>query len=213
MPPDGLSIRLGDKPVDQERRLRDFKIPAVLAFARANVLNRVVIDSPTPKIGIVATGKSYLDLRQALIELGIDYKEAAKFGLRVMKVGMTWPLEPDGLRRFAEGLETVFVIEEKRPLLETQIRDILYHTHESRRPRVIGKKDPAGLPLLRDILDLNPAQIAVALARILPKDLWTEKMRNEVANLEARLARSGELTPIHERQPYYCSGCPHNTST
>jgi indolepyruvate ferredoxin oxidoreductase len=213
MPPGGLSIRLGDKPNDQEKRLRDFRIPAVLAFARANQLNRVTIDSPQPKIGIVATGKSYLDLRQALIELGIDYKAAAALGLRVLKVGMTWPLEPDGIKRFAEGLETVMVIEEKRPMLETQIRDILYDMHDSRRPRVIGKKDQAGLPLLRDILDLNPALIAMALARVLPRELWPEKMRSEIPALEERLRKSGELTAIHERQPYYCSGCPHNTST
>lgn len=213
MPPEGLNIRLGDKPTEQEKRLRDYRLPAVLAFARANVLNRVVIDSPKPKLGLVATGKSYLDLRQALIELGIGYKEAAAFGLRVMKVGMTWPLEPEGIKRFADGLETIMVIEEKRPLLETQIRDILFDTHADRRPRVIGKKDQAGLPLLRDILDLNPALIAVALARVLPKDQWTDKMRSEVPALEARLAGQGQLVPIHDRSPFYCSGCPHNTST
>ena len=114
----------------------EHKAYAALAFARANRLDRIVIDSPTPRLGIVTTGKSYLDVRQALDDLGIDERLAAEIGLRLYKVGMTWPLEPEGARHFAEGLEEVLVVEEKRQHLEYQLKEQLYNWREDVRPRV-----------------------------------------------------------------------------
>src|SRR5207302_10809460 len=111
MPPGGLNIRWPDQPLDQEYRLHRYKLAAALTFARANGLDGIVIDSPTPRFGIVTTGKSYLDVRQALDDLGIGEREAGEIGLRLYKVAMSWPLEPQGIRRFAEGLEEVLVVE------------------------------------------------------------------------------------------------------
>ena len=122
-------------------RLHKYKLYAALAFARANQLNRIVIDSPRRRFGIVTCGKSYLDVRQALDDLGIDDAHAAEIGLTVYKVGMTWPLERDGIRHFAEGLEEILVVEEKRALVENQLKEQLYNWNEKVRPRVIGKFD------------------------------------------------------------------------
>ena len=144
MPPGGLKIRWPDPPLVQEARLQEHKVYAALAYARANQLNRVVIDSPQPRLGIVTAGKSYLDVRQALDALGIDERLAAEIGLRVFKVGMTWPLEAEGTRHFAEGLEEILVVEEKRQLLEYQLKEELYNWCEDVRPRVIGKFDEKG---------------------------------------------------------------------
>ncbi|HNP04943.1 MAG TPA: indolepyruvate ferredoxin oxidoreductase family protein, partial [Rhodocyclaceae bacterium] len=141
LPPDGLNIRWPDPPLVQEARLLNVKLYAALAYARANGLNRVMIDSPAPRLGILTAGKSYLDVRQALDELGIDERLAAAIGIRLYKVGMVWPLEPDGVRRFAEGLEEILVVEEKRQLLEYQLKEELYNWREDVRPRVIGKFD------------------------------------------------------------------------
>ena len=122
LPPDGLNIRWPDPPLVQEARLLNHKLYAALAYCRANGLNKLIIDSPTPKLGILTAGKSYLDVRQALDELGIDDQLAAEIGIRLYKVGMVWPLEPEGVRQFAEGLEEILVVEEKRQLLEYQLK-------------------------------------------------------------------------------------------
>lgn len=213
LPKNGLGIRLGDTPHAQERRLRDHKIPAVIAFAQANVLNRIVMDSETPRIGIVSAGKSYLDLRQALDDLGIGDKEAAALGLRVLKIGMTWPLEPAQIARFAHSLEEVFVIEEKRDLIEGQIKSILFNMDAGRRPRVYGKLGRDGQPLIRSILDLDASYVTLAMAKILGQEQWTPRMRTLVARLERKSAEVDATAALYERAPYYCSGCPHNSST
>ncbi|NWH07356.1 MAG: indolepyruvate ferredoxin oxidoreductase family protein [Alphaproteobacteria bacterium] len=213
MPQGGFGIRLGDTPQDQERRLREFRVPAVRAFSRENVLNRVVLDSPNARVGIVTTGKAYADFRQALIDLGLDNHEIARLGLRVLKVGMPWPLDYEPVRRFAEGLETILVIEEKRDFVETQVRSAIYDMPDSGRPRVEGKFDHEGRPLLRSILDLTPSMIAKALSRFFPREQWSPQMAAHLALIEAKNRETQGLSIIHERQPYYCSGCPHNTST
>ncbi|MEM9685073.1 MAG: indolepyruvate ferredoxin oxidoreductase family protein, partial [Pseudomonadota bacterium] len=123
-PADGVNIRLPDDLIPQEVRLRHFKLPAVGAFLRANQIDKIKLDSPNPRLGIVTAGKSWLDVAQALEELGIDADAAAKMGLRVYKLGITWPIEPEGLVRFAEGLEEILVIEEKRGFIEDQIKTI-----------------------------------------------------------------------------------------
>ena len=213
LPKDGLSIRLGDNPQAQEKRLREYKIPAVIAFAHTNVLNRVVMDSPDARIGIVTAGKSYLDLRQALDDLGIGDAEAAALGLRVLKIGMTWPIEPTQIARFAYGLDEVFVIEEKRDLIEGQIKSILFNMNAEKRPRVFGKLGRDGKPFIRSILDLDPGLIALAIAKIVGEDKWTARMRALVNRLEDKHREQEGMTTLYERAPFYCSGCPHNTST
>ena len=144
LPPDGLNIRWPDPPLVQEKRLLHHKLYAALAYCRANGLNRVVIDSPQPRLGIITAGKSYLDVRQALDDLGIDEALAAEIGIRLYKVGMVWPLEAEGVRRFAEGLDEILVIEEKRQLIEYQLKEELYNWREDVRPRVVGKFDEKG---------------------------------------------------------------------
>ncbi len=213
MPKDGLSIRLGDTPQNQERRLREHKIPAVIAFADTNVLNRVVMDSQNARIGIVTAGKSYLDLRQALDDLGIGDTQAAALGLRVLKMGMTWPIEPTQIQRFAHGLEEVFVIEEKRDLIEGQIKSILFNMAPGERPRVYGKLGRDGKPFVRAILDLDAGRVAEAVAQIVGEANWTPRMRALVERIGRKHREQDGMTALYERAPFYCSGCPHNSST
>jgi indolepyruvate ferredoxin oxidoreductase len=208
----GLGIRLHDTPEAQEARVREQRLPAVLAFARANPLNTIALDSPRARLGLVATGKAYLELREALRLLGIDEALAARLGLRVLKVGMPWPLEPEGVTRFARGLEEILVVEEKRPLLESQLRDILYAQPAGERPRVLGKRDERGAELLSSVYELDAARIARALCARLAGGCPTERGRHYLAQVEARERALGAAA-FPSRSPFYCSGCPHNTST
>jgi indolepyruvate ferredoxin oxidoreductase len=222
MPPGGLSIRWPDPPLDQEYRLQRWKVYAAMAYARANGLNRVVMDSPRARLGIVTTGKSYLDVRQALDALGIDGALAAEIGLRVYKIGMTWPLDAEGVRHFAEGLEEILVVEEKRQVIEYQLKEQLYNWREDVRPRVTGKYDETGeweLPggdwQLPAAGELTPALIARVVARRLERFHTSDRIRERLdflAAKEAALARP-QAGGGMQRVPHYCSGCPHNTST
>jgi len=208
MPPDGVHIRPSDDRVPQEVRLHSFKIPAALAFARANGINRIMMNGgAAPKLGIVAAGKSYLDVRQALEELGIDEARAAKLGLRLLKIGMVWPLEPEIIRSFAKGLDTIMVVEEKRSLIEMQLRDILYA--EKQRPQVIGKTDQDGKPLFAPYGVLEPNQIAVAVARC----IHDRAVGDCAATLQAEGQAGRNQADLAQRIPYFCAGCPHNSST
>src|SRR5438552_19065819 len=186
MPPGGLNIRWPDTPLDQEYLLHRYKIAAALAFARANRLDRIVIDSPTPRFGIVTTGKSYLDVRQALDELGIGEREAGEIGLRLYKVAMSWPLEPQGIRRFAEGLEEVLGGEEKRAVIETQLKEQLYNWPADRRPRIIGKFDEAGGWILPSNGELTPSEIARVIAARLAGLGGVPGLAERLARLDAR---------------------------
>ncbi len=213
VPPGGLSIRWPDTPLDQEMRLHRYKLDAARAFARANRLDRVVIDSARPRFGIVTTGKSYLDVCQALDDLGIDASEAEAMGLRLYKVAMPWPLEPEGARRFAEGLEEVLVVEEKRAVIETQLKEQLYNWPAASRPRIVGKYDESGEWILPSPGELSPAQIARIIAQRLSRLHQSPRIAERLARLEASEAQlSGNVVPFL-RTPYFCSGCPHNTST
>ena len=213
MPPGGLSIRWPDTPLDQEMRLHRYKLEAVRAFARANRLDRTVIASREPRFGIVTTGKSYLDVCQALDDLGIDEREAEAIGLKLYKVAMPWPLEPQGVRAFAEGLEEVLVVEEKRAVIETQLKEQLYNWPVNVRPRVIGKHDETGEWILPSPGELSPAQIARVIATRIARLHQSPRIAEHLARLEASEAQlSGSVVPFL-RTPYFCSGCPHNTST
>src|ERR1051326_7020918 len=213
MPPGGLNIRWPDTPLDQELRLHRWKLAAAVAFARINRLDRIVIDAPQPRFGIVTTGKSYLDVRQALDELGIGEVEAGEIGLRLYKVAMPWPLEPEGVRRFAEGLQEVLVVEEKRAGLATQLKDQLYNWPAERRPRIIGKYDEAGTWILPSNGELGPSQIARVIARRLTGLGAAAWLAERLARLDARERQAGGSVVPFQRTPYFCSGCPHNTST
>ena len=228
-PADGLNIRWPDGILEQEARILDWKVYAALAYARANALDRIVYDSTKARLGIITAGKSYGDVMQALADLGIDAQVARDIGLRVYKVAMTWPLEPQGARRFAEGLEEVLVVEEKRQLIEYQIKEELYNWKEGvRAPRVVGKFDdsgewsrsggkPAGTWLLPAHYEHSPAMVARAIAQRLEKLNMVSSLgaqfRERLAFLDfkEKLLSKPRVTAV--RQPYFCSGCPHNTST
>jgi indolepyruvate ferredoxin oxidoreductase len=212
-PPGGLNIRWPDPPLDQERRLHGPKMEAVLAFARANSFDRLVFDPPKARLGIIATGKAYLDVRQALEDLGVDEAKALALGIRLYKVGLAWPLEPEGARRFATELEDVLVVEEKRPLIEDQLVKLLYHLEPGKRPRIVGKRDENGLVLMPTEGELSPTGVAAAITQRLARlhgDM--PELRQRMARLESfdRLAAPPSYA---SRTPYFCSGCPHNTST
>jgi len=213
LPADGLHARWPDKPLEQEMRLQKYKLYAAIAFARANGINQVVIDSPMPRIGIITTGKSYLDVRQALEDLGIDEALAAQIGLRVLKLGMSWPLDREAVRDFAEGLEEVLIVEEKRAVIENQVKEQLYNWRADVRPRVIGKFDEGGEWILPSTGELTPARIARVIADRIGRYHSSPYIRRRLAFLEAKEAALAQPRALLERVPHYCSGCPHNTST
>jgi len=215
MPPGGLNIRWPDPPLDQERRLHGPKMDAVAAFARANQLDRVVLDSKPARLGIAATGKAYLDLRQALADLGITDRDAQELGLRIYKIAMTWPLEESGAKCFAEGLQDVLVVEEKRGFIEDQLVRILYNMDASKRPSVVGKRDERGAILLPSEGELTPTMVAAAVvSRLRRLGHQRPLLEQRLARLEAFEHPATTRAPIAlQRTPYFCSGCPHNTST
>ena len=228
LPPDGVSIRWPDPFLATEARMQDYKIYAVLHYCRVNKLNRIVIgssDSSQPaRLGIITSGKSYLDVRQALEDLGIDEQQAAEIGIRVFKVAMPWPLEPEGVRQFAEGLEEILVVEEKRQVVEYQLKEQLYNWRDDVRPRVVGKFDekgewvrPHGDWLLPPHAELTPAMIARVIAqrieRLQLNPRTMEKLRARVDWINAKETALSKPKITLTRIPYFCSGCPHNTST
>ncbi len=213
MPEGGLNIRWPDPPNDQEYRLHRYKLYAAIAFARANELDRVVIGSPKPRFGIVTTGKSYLDVRQALEDIGIGEDYAAEIGLTVYKVALAWPLEREGIRQFAEGLEEILVVEEKRALVENQLKEQLYNWDAAKRPRIIGKFDESGNWILPSAGALTPARIARVIAQRIARFHSSPRIEARLAFLDAKEQALESLHPAPQRVPYFCSGCPHNTST
>jgi indolepyruvate ferredoxin oxidoreductase len=215
MPPGGLNIRWPDPPLEQEARLFGPKMAAIGAFVRANKLDKIVLDSKPPRLGIIATGKAYLDLRQALADLGISERDAQGLGLRIYKVALTWPLEEEGAKRFAEGLQDVLVVEEKRGFIEDQLKRILYNMDAWNRPTVVGKQDEAGMRLLPSEGELTPTIVASALvARLRRLGHNSPVLEQRLARLEAFEHPVTAQAPIKlQRTPFFCSGCPHNTST
>jgi indolepyruvate ferredoxin oxidoreductase len=232
LPPGGLNIRNPDAVLDQEVRMNHYKWYAALAYVRANKLNRIIWDSPHARIGIITAGKSYLDTRQALADLGIDEQVAKDIGIRLYKVGMNWPLEAEGVRDFAQGLDEIIVVEEKRQILEYQLKEELYNWRDDVRPRVVGKFDDTsewsgshreghGNWLLPATYELSTAQIARAIATRVTKYFAghpvEQRVKERIAFLEAKenvlKAYPAKADPNKDRVPHFCSGCPHNTST
>ncbi len=231
LPPDGVHIRVPDDPLSQEARLMDVKWYAALAYVRANRLNYTVIDSPRARLGIMASGKAYNDTRQALADLGLDDSMCSRLGIRLHKVAVVWPLEASITREFATGLQEILVIEEKRQVIEYQLKEELYNWREDVRPNVVGKFDerggewsqpnPADNWLLPAKADLNPAVIARAIAARLERtgllrdagvDLQRQ-LRERIDLITAKERALAEAAPSERRPPWFCAGCPHNTST
>jgi indolepyruvate ferredoxin oxidoreductase len=226
MPVGGLNARtstetLGVHARVQEALMQDYKIYAALAYARANKLNRCVINPAEAKLGIVASGKSYLDVLEALSELGIDEQKAEALGIRLFKVSMPWPLEPEGIRAFAQGLDEILVVEEKRQLVEYQLKEQLYNWRDDTRPKIVGKFDekgewvaPRGEWLLPAKSEFTIAQVARVIAARIARFHSSETIAARLKFLEAKecmVESKAVQTPV--RPAYYCSGCPHNTST
>lgn len=237
MPPGGLHIRWPDHALDQEARLFDYKWYAALAYIRANKLNHNVIAGPNDRFGLIASGKAYNDTRQALLDLGLDDETCRRIGLRLHKVSVVWPLEAQTTREFATGLREILVVEEKRQVIEYQLKEELYNWRPDVRPNVLGKFDevegdfsggewsmpnPSARTLLRANADLSPAIIARAVARRLKKigGIPEDVMARIDAQLAILTAQEQSMQTLltqgvagAERQPWFCSGCPHNTST
>src|ERR1700751_2131261 len=217
LPPGGLNLRWPDDRFQQDLRLQDHKGFAAIAFARANKINRITMDSPDARYGIMASGKSYEDIRQALRELGITSEIAAKIGIRLYKIGMPWPLEPEGVRNFAVGLEEIFIVEERREIVENQVKQELFNWRDDVRPRIIGKMDDHDKRFLTFAAELSVASLASSLTeRLLRLNLNPEianMLRAKADWFNGREASQVQAVPPISRTPYFCSGCPHNTST
>jgi indolepyruvate ferredoxin oxidoreductase len=212
-PEDGVHMRRSDPPLEKEKRLRQFKLPAAQAWVRANRLDDVILPSKKPRVGLIVTGQAARDVFEAMAAIGLSPEQAADLGLSIFKVAMPWPLEPTSIRGFCEGLERVLVIEHKRPLIEDQLRAALYDLSEKKRPKLEGKRTVEGKPLLSQVGSIPVPEIAEALMSVLPKGWDTSRAD---AYFE-RVGRSGEAARNNAtetvRTPHYCSGCPHNTST
>jgi indolepyruvate ferredoxin oxidoreductase len=239
IPPGGLHIRWPDHALEQEARLYDYKWYAALAYIRANRLNYNVIEGPNDRFGIIASGKAYNDTRQALLDLGLDNATCQRLGIRLHKVGVVWPLEAQLTREFATGLQEILVVEEKRQVIEYQLKEELYNWRPDVRPTVLGKfnevdtpdhygaggewsmPNPTANTLLRANADLNPALIARAIAQRIKKlGLDADTAARIDAQLAILQAKEQAMHAIElssgqgpQRQPWFCSGCPHNTST
>jgi len=212
MPDGGLNIRLADPILAQEARLHDFRRDAMLAFLRANKINHTITSGGRePKIGIITTGKSYLDVRQAFDELGIDEVACSQLGIRLYKVGCPWPISRRELAEFAVGLDLIIVVEEKRSLIEVQVREELYGT--ANQPVCIGKRDERGSWLFPVKGALDPNEVAICIGERLLKYHRNDDIAQRVARLKEYQRVAAETRDIAQRIPYFCSGCPHNSST
>jgi len=211
LPPEGLNIRWPDDRHAQEKRLHQHKFAAVQAFCRANQLDRVILDNPDAKLGIVTTGKSYLDVLQALDDLGINQRTACQLGLRLYKVALSYPLEPQGALAFCQGLDTVIVVEEKRSLIEAQLKELLYG-QPAAPEHIIGKRDEHNEMLLQASDRLDSNQVALAIGSRLLRLKYDQTLAVRVNQLRG-LNEAQPEPPAMLRTPYFCPGCPHNSST
>ncbi len=205
-PPDGPHLRWPDDAGAMEYRAKALRLPAAQAFVRAAGLDRRYGAQGSARLGIVAPGRAHAQLRQSLLELGIAGRDLESLGIRVYKPAMTWPLEPEGFLEFAAGLDTLLVVEDKRPLVEDQAKVLLHDRMHRSAPRVIGKRDESGAALLPESGEIDAARLALELGRRLAIP------ESRLEPLRARLAPASAPATL-PRTPYFCSGCPHNTST
>ncbi|PPR53529.1 MAG: hypothetical protein CFH11_00432, partial [Alphaproteobacteria bacterium MarineAlpha5_Bin1] len=207
---EGLNIRLNDSPQAKEHRLHYHKIKVVKEFCKINKLNEIKYNFPNSKIGIVTTGKSYLDTKLAFEKIGIDKNLSKQIGIKFLKIAMPWPLENTIIEEFSQGLEKIIVVEEKRSLIETQIKEILFNTNKN--IKIIGKLDEENNDLFLSSGSLDPGIIAIKLYKHISQIHSSEKIKNNINNLNNLLKNNNNVLNV-ERTPYFCSGCPHNTST
>jgi indolepyruvate ferredoxin oxidoreductase len=209
-----LNLRQGMGPLEQEALVTDHRLPAAQAFARANGLDRVALEAERRELTLVAAGKAYLDVRQALQDLGLDEARRRAAGIRLVKIGLVWPLDPQFAAEACAGSREVLVVEEKRPVMEEQLARAFYDLPADRRPVITGKRDPEGRELFSSAGVLDPAKVRRALVRRLEAlgllDEATRARAEAFARAEAQVA---ELKLIAARPAFFCSGCPHNTST
>ena len=208
-------IKMRYAPMEDDVILLRRRLPRVRAFAAANGLDRVALGDAHANFGIVTSGKAYLDVMQGLSALGIDDQRARELGLAVYKIGLTWPIEPDGLRAFARGKRELLFVEEKRAFMEPQAAHILYHLPQSERPEISGKQAPSGEPLMQSDMQLEPSQVArVLVHRMSSCGMADDSLRARAASLEQSAQdAAGTSGSSLVRTPFYCSGCPHNRST
>lgn len=212
-PEDGIHIRWPDGPLEQEKRLVGVKLKAAQAFVKVNKLDRVSHATSKKRLGIVAPGKAWLNLCQAFEELGLSQTERQELGIGVFKVAMPWPLEPTGIRAWAEGFDEILVVEEKRNLIEDQLSRILYDLAENLRPRLVGKLDVQGNLLVPDYGELNGSIVAQVIASRFLHEGEDNCLISAAAAIKARTADTSKLVAPPERSPWFCAGCPHNSST
>ena len=215
-PADGLHYRWPDFPsLNIERRLAD-KLAAVAAFAKVNSVDREVIASPMAQVGIITCGKAHFDLMEVLRRLEISPEMLAEAGVRLYKVGLAFPLETTRMQAFVQGLREVLVIEEKGAVVETQLRDLFYNAPAAQRPVIVGKRDEQGAALISALGELRPSRLIEIVAH------WIERHFPGNATLGNHLQHVRDFTPPEllanaadavKRVPYFCAGCPHNTST
>ena len=210
-PPTGLHYRWPDFPGPQIEERLEAKKAATLAFAAANPIDHKIFDIPDARFGIVTTGKGHLDLMEALRLLGVDEAEARRLGIDVYKVGMVWPLEPHGALEFVKGKKEVLVVEEKRGIIESQFKEYFYDYPGRKPERMVGKDDELFNPLIPWVGELSPLELAPIVARRLDAAFGGNRFAERVANL----AQPQPVIKVGgtQRMPYFCSGCPHNTST
>jgi indolepyruvate ferredoxin oxidoreductase len=214
LPPEGLNLRPNLPPLLEEEWLVNRRLPAATAFARANDVDRVVIDGPRRSLAIVTAGKAYLDVRQALSDLGLDDEACRRVGIRLYKPGLIWPMDPARLIDFAQGSAAILSIEEKRPVMEEQIARHLYGLAADRRPQIAGKQDLNAAPLLSAAGELSVPVIRNAIKRVLDQlNIHDETIETSARSYQQLEARSQSLGNVAIRPAYFCSGCPHNTST
>jgi len=196
-----------------EGRLIDHKLKAVHAFVRANPIDNTLWSGKDKRLGLVTCGKAYLDLMQAFANAGISREEAEDAGISIFKVGLTWPLEPTGISAFANGFEKILVVEEKRSFVENQLRDILYNAPEKNRPVIIGKNTEDGAMLLNPVGELSPEDILKALSPYLNALGLKGPLDQINQNVSTSLTLARDAEQLDRRTPYFCSGCPHSSST
>jgi len=213
MPVGGLNIRPHDNWREQDFRLQRYKLFAAMAFAKKNKIDQTIMDSSKPRFGIITSGKSYGDVRQALFELGIDDEVAEKIGFRLYKVGMPWPLEPEGVKNFCEGLEEILIVEEKRELIENQLKQQLFNWRADLRPQVVGKYDEKGNWLLPPENELSVSLITHVIADRISRYYKNDRVAEKLAYFDCQDKLKTEYKTPLDRTPYFCSGCPHNSST
>lgn len=216
LPASGLNAQWPTTPLQQEALLHQYRIYAARAFALSNDLNKVMLDTEHPRLarlGIVTCGKTYLDVIEAMNDLGISPQQAAEIGIRILKVGMSWPLEPIAIHQFAKGLSEILVVEEKRSIVENQLTSQLYNWHVKGRPLVVGECDEKGRSLITNLGELTPADIAIAIASRIKHFYQSESIDQRLEFIQAKQARIKTNPTNLTRTPYFCSGCPHNIST